>query len=244
MATEPLTIKDLAPLIAGLAGVLVGGLIAEFHIVIQGVRERTRALRKLLYKLLELRYELRRRDPTTALNALQRYFRERFGQQVADGVGQFFQYKPVLELIEAATRGRSREEFESGYQQAVDEVAPFRPLLAYQLSGQSALLEADRLLREYYGKVVSLPELQGNADMEVAMSRAEKYFERLAYGQAVQRMERDIVWVAWNISPWTWIRVLRLLRRADSRAAEDISRLMDTYLREVAPIAASTQARN
>src|SRR5436305_825808 len=46
------------PVLTGLGGILVGALVVELHRMFQSLRERTRALRTVLYNLLDLRYEL------------------------------------------------------------------------------------------------------------------------------------------------------------------------------------------
>src|SRR5690349_10000226 len=75
--------QQVLPVISALAGAIVGGVVAELRAIMQSGRERRRALRVLLYEVLNLRYEIRRRDPRAIIEAMKRLFERRFGQEQA-----------------------------------------------------------------------------------------------------------------------------------------------------------------
>ena len=66
MTEGPLSLRDLLPLGTAVVGYAVGGL----HTALANIRERRKALNSLLYVLLQLRFEVKKSNPTYLLAAI------------------------------------------------------------------------------------------------------------------------------------------------------------------------------
>src|SRR5947209_3417500 len=68
---------DWLPVVTGVGGIALGAAATELHAIMQDVRDGRRALRAVLFMLLELRHEVRRRDPREIASVLTQYLAHR-----------------------------------------------------------------------------------------------------------------------------------------------------------------------
>jgi hypothetical protein len=127
----------------------LGGLIAEVRIQIQASRERRRALRKLLYELLELRIRIEANDPRAIMAPFMSRLRERMaatGTPLEPSTAE--EEQKLGQLVSAMAADLLGPSVEDQYTQAVNELAPYDPLLAYYLRGQQRIPAINDVVRK------------------------------------------------------------------------------------------------
>src|SRR5262245_59907501 len=109
------------PVIAALAGAVVGGIVAETRTMLQGYRERRKAMAIVLYDLLELRHQLASNDPTKVADEIKRYLQRKFGSDILIASGhETLLHQALAVALEASVKPDIRAHFE----RAVDDLAP------------------------------------------------------------------------------------------------------------------------
>jgi uncharacterized protein (DUF2267 family) len=228
-----LTLRDALPVLAALAGAIVGGAVAEFRTLLQGARERRRALKTLLHQLLELRFTITTQDPRQLLPALIAYLKRKVSpEQVRE-----FEASPAQQLLhqvfDALTTTISDSPIAAQYHQAVSALAPHDPVLAYHLSNQARLPSLEHELRQYYAKVVTFPQLAQDTQAVLLLARIESASLDLARSEALDQLAENIGTVASKISLWTRYRATRIVRRQDDISGVELERILDQFMQTV-----------
>lgn len=223
-----MSLPDVLPVAAALAGALVGGIVAELRTALQGLRERRRALRVLLYELLELRFRLTTLDPRAILPALENYMVRRFGVAVAE-VFKTPEWKVAMSVaFQAAAASIPKSSLGDEYESAVNAIAPHDPVLAYRLRDQHHVLEFDRGLKQYYDGVLAL--LQLDPDASAIREKAEPATLTVTLQLALNDLGDRIREIARSLSPFTWFSVTRILKRQNEQSSPELERLIDQIL--------------
>jgi hypothetical protein len=207
--------------VTALAGALVGAVATETHAVLQGLRERRRALRSILFNLLELRLAARSVDPREPLRVLTAYMQERFGRAGADAmslpeVRQFF-----ARLVPGFAQSVQRHDIGAEYRAAVASLAPHTPLLAYRLADRERLLQLDGLLKSYFARVQDLLATSLQPADTALMNAARDEVFNAVYDGALQELTESVLEVARALSPFTWWRARRTMRGQDRPLGQD-----------------------
>ncbi len=226
------------PVLAALAGALVAGLITALLVVLQGVRERRRALRTLLYQLLELRYQIRTREPRELFPFIIKYLTSRAGPEATQKFNTPDVQHQLREVMRIATSIVSARPFAPAYQQAVEMLAPYDPILAYRLTGQEGLLGLDRELKFYYEKVVALPNINLDETQRSFVEQAQSTTLSTAYRIALDELAKKISSVGIKLSPITWYRANHVIKRQDDLMSDELEKKMtqvlDNWITELA----------
>jgi len=144
------------PIVTALAGVLLGGFVAEFHNILQGRRERRRALRIVLYRLLQLRFQVQARRPERIIATVSNYVR----QQGVDVPGQEIARHPLFKrALSKVLDSQAHAPLADSYSDAVDALASYAPVLAYSLSGEDRFLRLDASIQQYCDEILQIPEV-------------------------------------------------------------------------------------
>lgn len=235
---DDITFKDILPAVIALAGVLLGGLIAELHALIQASRERRRALRTLLFQLLELRHQIRTRNPEELLPFIIEYIRSRSGEETAQKLNTAEVQRQLREVMKIITSIASSKPFTLEYQKAVEALAPYDPIIAYRLTGQEGLLSLDRELKLYYEKVATLTGTNLDEPQRGFMEQAQSTTLKTTYYFALDALAKKIRSVGIRISPMTWYRVNRIIRYQDKlsnkKIKEEMTRFLDKLFTDLA----------
>ena len=126
-----LTLHEVVPVLTALAGVIVGGVIAELRSLLQSTRQRRRALRRLLFELLEVRWSVRLWDPSRLRLTIIEVVRENFGAAAADALDNVTLDRFLRQALGAAHAFLEEQGTGRTYQAAVLALAPHDPLAAY-----------------------------------------------------------------------------------------------------------------
>lgn len=226
------SLRDVLPVITALVGALIGGVVAELRTFMAASRERKKALRVLLYELLQLRFEIHRYNPEHLMQALSRLFARRFGAEGIKAV-ETPETKTLIDSIIHAVLNTMRPEFSTKYNNAVEALAPHDPILAYSLVGQEQLLALDRTVGQYYEVIRAHPEIAADPEGIRFLDASKKATFNAAYVEAAKRLAEDITDVACKCSFWTNRRVRHILSRQDRFSGKEMDELLDRFLDQV-----------
>lgn len=148
------------------------------------------------------------------LEALHRVLERKLGPGASKALGPAEQQKlfgDVQELFE--------DTFENPlaprYEEAVDSLAPYDPILAYRLRNQSRVIKLDSVLQTYY-KQISERFSQAGPDQLVALPVMESVTIDLLRSDTLQDLADYAKLVASAIGPITRYRLGAALRRQDA----------------------------
>ncbi len=215
---------DLLPVATVLVGVLVGAFASELRTLLQGARNRRSAYRILLYQLLELRFQARRRDPSQFVRRL---------RELDDLQGVPGSREVALKIFRAAEHMLNSERpLSDQYEQAVSDIAPHDPIVAYQLRSRSELLTIDQSIRLYYSRAT---ELLGAHDPNEAefLSHMESASLDMVRKEALVELDAHIRRIARRIDPFTYFRAMRVLKRQEARFDESFCSVLEEFQDEV-----------
>jgi hypothetical protein len=213
----PLSIRDLLPLATAVAGYAVGGL----RTALANVRERHKALNSLLYVLLQLRFELKRSNPTFLLDALSKIITSRYGPDIARSFGDPNIRRLLNSLLENAI-GTQSAAASARYNDAVHALAPFHPLLAYRLTGEQ-VIQYEAFVKRYYDAVRQQPDILRDASAPAALGTMERQTLDLAFTKAMEQLAEDALQVA--KASWTLKRFYArgVLQRQDAAPDSELA---------------------
>lgn len=228
-----ITFREMLPVLAALAGAITGGLVAEFRTLLQGTRERRRALRILLYELLELRFRVARQDPAQFLPELKKCVERTLGAETATSLDSPDAKRLFRDALAAAAAVSLDPPIGARYEHAVDALAHHDPIFAYSLRSQSLLLDVERAIRAYYEKVSALPEVLQDPNAAFVLPQAESATLELARSEALTRLASDIRAAAWRIGVSVRYRAGHIVRRQDRPLASELREAIDAFLCKV-----------
>ena len=209
---------------------LIGRLIAEVRAIVQGVRERRRALRSLLFELLEVRYRVSVRNPEQFLPVLVGFVSDRFGPEAAAALRSTPVEAVINQALHTAVSAMSDVPIGPLYASAVQALAPYAPILAYRLRGKDRLVKLDELFTNYFDKALSLPVIAKDPAAVAMRADSEAALVQLAYRDAMKELASNVRRVARALSPWTYFKSRRVLSRQASPPQEEIRRLIGDWL--------------
>lgn len=217
---EPLTTYVL-PVVGTLAGVALGAFVAELRVVLQDWRDRRRILRSLLFHLLELRFEVKRRDPVLLANTLREVLpsdvtsdRKEAGLEAGSGE----QFEAIAGLIRGLLPKRA---IAPDYASAVVALAPSDPILAYALAGKEGQLDFEQQLVRYFEAALKIPGLVNDSGDTAMAAVVQREVLAHSYVTALESLAEDSLLVAWRISIGTWTRTRHVLKRQDNLAISE-----------------------
>ncbi len=216
---------------AALGGALLGGFLAELHSVLQGSRERRRALRLLLNQLLEIRFEILRRDPALILELLRdlsrRYFRDASLEAIEE--------HPVFRNIASvAVKSFASGSLNASYSDAVKQLAPYNPLFTYRLSSDDRFFRFEAQIDNYFTGIATVPEVAADPNTPRIVGPARKAALEAAHREAVQELAASILLVAGKLWTLTQMSARSAIRRQESRPTipADWATMFEKILRE------------
>lgn len=209
---DGVTLRELLPVLSALAGVIVGGLIAELRAALENFRGRRRALRVLLFHLLGLRHELSKRDPQHLVAAVVPFLQKHFGAALPDNLQQYPLYQQVLVAARHLSESSS---VAATYREAVADVAPFDPILAYHLSGDDRLVDMDSGIREYFDELLTIPVVASDPSTPLIEPPVRAAGLSMVYNKGLDALSESALTVAGKLSRRMHFRVKAVLSRQD-----------------------------
>jgi hypothetical protein len=220
-------------LTAALVGAMVGGFIGELRVLMEGRRERRRALRLLLYQLLEVRYRVSTADPRAIPRVLKKYIEGRFGSDVARQLDSPQAKRQLRQFIQALAESVSRDPVAPAYQQAVDAIAPYDPILAYRLRDLGRLADLDAQIAQYYDRMMSIPEVAADPQAQGFLSNLEAETLEAGYSNALKNLSTQIRLIGCRIGILSSLRLRQVLSRQDRPSDTDLQSVMDRLLGKI-----------
>ena len=225
-----ITFRDALPVLAALAGVIVGGVIAELRTLLRGARERRRALRTLLHHLLELRFRVVTQDPRPLLPILIGYLKRRFSPEQVQAFESSASEQILRQVFAALVTSAGDPPVIEQYERAIEALAPHDPILAYRLSNQSRLPNLEHELMGYYAKLMTLPQLAQDAEAVELLPQIESASVVIARSQALDQLAESIRDVASEVS-WSTRRGARqVLQRQDEIPGAELDKILDQFV--------------
>jgi len=229
-----LTLREALPVLAALAGALVGGVVGELRTIVQSARERRRALRMLLYQLLELRFCIATHDPRMVMPVLMDYVRRTFGSEALQALQSAGTEHLLRQMVAAApTLFGSDPPMAAHYQEAIKALAPYDPVEAYRLSNQAEFQNLEREFRQYYDRAIAFPQIAADPQAAVVLPHVEAASVDVARSEALTQLAKNIHAVAWKVSPLTRYRAGRIVRLQDRIPGPELERLLDRFVMTV-----------
>jgi len=146
--------KIYIPIIAALAGTLVGALIKELASFYRAYREDHRILKIVLFNQLDVWYEVKRCDTGPLILTYFERIKQRLGSEGAstEQIDELLEkVRPEFEALLRKVKIGEPEKLQQRYQASVDNLAQVDPILAYKLSGKPNLENSQAKLDAYLG---------------------------------------------------------------------------------------------
>lgn len=198
-----------------LVGLVLGAALTELRTAFQRMRDSRRALRVLLFQLLQLRFRVRRRNPEQVVQMIKKTIAIKYGAEAGAAIEMPEARDVLLKMIRTAQVELSEHSLNSDFDEAIRSIAPDDPILAYLLAGQEQILRLDQLAAAYFDKVIVMPEIGVPTDGRDAVKKIEANLLGLAYDDACDDLATDIKRIAGKISIWTWYQASRAIARQD-----------------------------
>lgn len=231
-----MTLADLLPVITALAGALVGGAVSGLGALLADVRLRRRVLRSILFELLELRYQVGRRDPERMVAALSELLAEWVGKDAAATFASTPAGQQTLRQIVAATaKALSEKPLGPGYDGAIRDLAPHDSFLAYQLRGQDRVLQIDQAVASYFSDVLALPSIALDPATAGIRGAAEPATAAVMREGAREQLGRGIRRVALALSPIAYVKARLAILKQDTPDRSEMRRWIDQWVARLPP---------
>src|SRR5260221_11388079 len=153
------TREVLIPVATALAGALIGATIGEIRAALNNLREKRKMLRTLLFELLELRWQVRQREPSRFLRAYREAVGRIFGESAASQLDAPRMKALATSSLRALVKRSSGKGSSDAFRASVVALPPYQPGFAYQLHGQEGILELETAFEHWLaGAQVELGE--------------------------------------------------------------------------------------
>ena len=221
----------IIPVLAALAGALVGGLITEIRQWMQLRRDNGRTLNRVLYTQLEVWHTVLKTDPEPVVAALAEIITTRFHLAETD-VRAILNDDKLRALMKQLSPTTVTGELELKYQTAVDSLADVNPVLAFRLNGRP---ELTRYATKWKASVEDwLQQISAPDSDNRLLTSFQLIFEDRARVRLLESLEGDIVDVALLLGTQTSKRVRKTIARAreglDDVAIADLRAVLDQVL--------------
>lgn len=210
-----MSVDKVLPVLGTLLGALVGGLVTEFRTLLKGAREKRQALSLLLFELLELRFVISRWNPAMIYQALLEAIAQRFGAETAAAVEDSSSKQVLMELFGTVVADIRKTVNTVTYEETVAAVAPFDPILAYQMRGGPLLSRWEQYIEGYSKQVKSLPEFDWDPDAASVLQSFESAAIKEQKARLLKQLEQDCLSVAKRISRKAVPETEQILARQD-----------------------------
>jgi hypothetical protein len=226
--------KIYIPVIAALAGALVGALIKELASFYHAYREDQRTLKVVLFNQLDVWYEVRRCDTRPLILTFFEKIKQRIAKEGAstEQIDELLEkVRPQIEALLKRVKIGDPEKLQQRYQASVDNLAQVDPILAYRLSGKPNLENTQSKLDAYLDGAMKLGSSQTADEIvkgfrdHVGLIYKEKLLKRV-----IEALEKDIRSVARRISLITRIRAARTLRELEEKVKSEFTSEADKML--------------
>lgn len=205
----------LVPVISGLAGVAVGGIIGEAREWLKLARDRRRTLNRVLYVQLDVWHLVLRADPDAVKNVIPRALASVFGAPAGD-LAAFFAEQPTLHtLVVDMINEAIPEDLEGRYQSAVNQLAEVDPVMAYRLSGRPQLTAVAQTWRSRVESM--LVATNASEEDRSIFAKVRPSFDREARKQLVGSLEEDIEDVSRKLGHLQWRSVRQQMQKEKNR---------------------------
>ncbi|MFA7331867.1 MAG: hypothetical protein WC326_12430 [Candidatus Delongbacteria bacterium] len=209
-------LNDIPPGIAALVGAITGGIIAELHYSMQNARERKKALRVLLFELLELRFKIVTNNPNKVIEEVLRFMSVRY---CSDGFGEH--QNETREMLLSLMKFSQENSFSVSFKVAIKGLIPHDPVLAYQLYDIEEISNHDKRMHEYFESIkVKFSSKMAETDLKLVENMKDATID---WGRdlATARLSEIILEIARKISCRLWFKSRRIITRQDKMSIDD-----------------------
>jgi len=230
----------LVPILAALAGVAVGGLVAEGREWLRITRDNARSLNRVLYAQLDVWHIVHGADLEAVLDMVPRVIAPLLGGTSGD-LRVLLQAAPELKpLLAEILRDQIPTDLEERYHAAVNQLAQIDPLLAYRISGRP---ELNALVVTWRGRLSLMAEQAPMSESDRSMiERFNPAIAQETRRQLLKPLEEDIESVAKKCGLTQWRRVKRQLEKEVRGHAGQIEREAAASIQRVLEQAGLVQA--
>lgn len=225
-------LNTVIPILAALAGALVGALSAELRTILEVRRDARRITNKVLFNLLDLRHLVRFGHDEAVLRELAPLITAHpsFAGSETE-VNEYLVTSPTMrEAVAKLAHSFTDPAFAEQYRIAVDALASVDPLLAFQLSGRTALVRMQEQLTELLDLLRDHQPEEETAREDPLRQKMEGMVKDFVHVDALKSLEDDILAVAAKLGWLVRWRVKRVLQRTgnspNEESQEQFARLM------------------
>lgn len=231
-----MSLLALIPVLAALAGAFIGGLVAEVRTVLEMRRERRKALNRVLWTQLDLWYDLEQSDVGELIDEFMSGMAKRLGV-TTDEFKIPAEHQDMFTAVLAQFVGEARNpDLDVNYEEAVDSLAIFDPILAFRLSGKTKFSRPREQSEAYLAKVIQHFGGGDENDLKPGVDLMRPFLRREMFDSARKVLREDIKDVAGELGRKPRKRVARLLSELSERADEKQSQSFEEYLDRAAPL--------
>ena len=217
--------KIIAPFI----GVFIGWGLSEYGKVWADRKKDKRKLKRLLYFLLELRFQVRRelsieKEISDYLKLAQEKLSEEFRKQVEIEMNQAFPF--IKDSIKRHLGDDNQIEFlEANIDEVILELAEVHPIFAYELSGQykikDRLSRADKYFNEFDELIKQMP------------FDFKDWFQPKITQDLMTDLDDNVTRIAAKINRTTKNHVTEKMKKQINNDNSDLNDFLDDYINEI-----------
>lgn len=237
--------------IASIIAVVLAAIFAGIGYLVRLNRKRKRVLCVALYHLLEIWHQIRMPASINPKSFVDMYLSEIRRQapeleitETDREIAHIFLTQLWPEMLSVADNN-GEYSIEEDFNHAIEELAEFDPILAFELSSNQALKSVMSLLARY---MKELEEAAKNEDSEGGIEDIELMFNNMKsflHGDLIKGLEKDLIWLSFQISTLALIRTVRKIYKKRSAGTADAEKMIKALVSQaIVPSIKSTNKSN
>ena len=220
------------------AGIIFGWTLNQLGQWFRGRQEDKRNLKFVLFNLLETYFIFVRSDIDKFANKITNKVHSKIPKEHQTEESKAFiqtLYSGVLTSYLKPELQSELKVIQENYQNSIKTLATIDPLTAYYLNGKNNILEIFDLIQELFDNLKEqYPTEQG--EIEKGGRQAMRIIKPEIFQSTLLDLEKDILDIAWKVSPWTWVRSKRAIKRLKINAEKRIDKEIDELFEKLSPL--------
>lgn len=225
------------PVIAALAGALIGIVGREFGVIVQNYREDKRVLKMVLFNQLDLWVEMWRTNFSFIVSSFTEEFEVALLKRGAnpDQVkGLFDNLNPQLITLLGTVKIVDLQKLFDRFTEAINKLAEVDPIVAFEMNMRNT-----EELKEKFSELLRQAEEIDHADEKpiedkMVLDRLVSDLHDTSNRELISSLEKDILLVSRKIGPLTWFKAWRMTKSMEGRMRESTKksaeRLIDSMV--------------
>ena len=214
-------------------GIVFGWTLNQFGQWLRGRQEDKKNLKVVLYNLLETYFIFVRSDAEKIFRRITNRVFEKMpeDQQTAEAKGFVHSiFSGIINKYVKPDLSEDVKKVKGSFQNSIRNLASIDPITAYYLSGRTDIIEGLEKMENWFETLKEQHPLEAD-QIDSGVKQVIDILKPDMFTSNLSELERDIRNIAWKISPYTWFRSIKTIRRlsanAENRIDIEIDRLLE-----------------